>query len=215
VSAPIDLYAFATPNSVKVPIALEELGVPYVLHAVNVRKGEQKAPAFVALNPNAKVPVIIDPEGPEGRSVTIVESGAILIYLTEKFGGLMPSEGIARVRCLEWLFFQVSGLGPMFGQAGYFLKSAPSRVEFAVERYSAEARRHVQVLNGRLKDQPWAAGETYTIADIALFGWIWRRAFAGVDLDDAPNVARWLSVMEARPAVQRGVQAVEALVPAA
>ena len=214
-SAPIDVYAFATPNSVKVPIALEELGAAYTLHSVNVRKGEQKAPAFVALNPNAKVPVIVDPEGPEGRPITIVESGAILVYLAEKFGGLLPSSGTARVRCLEWLFFQVSGLGPMFGQAGYFLKSAPSRVDFAVERYSSEARRNVQMVEGRLKDQPWVAGETYTIADVALFGWIWRRAFAGVDLDDAPNVARWFAAMEARPAVQRAVRALEALVPPA
>jgi glutathione S-transferase len=214
-TAPIEVYAFATPNSVKVPIALEELGAAYTLHAVNVRKGEQKTPSFVAMNPNAKVPVIVDPEGPEGRPITIVESGAILVYLAEKLGGLLPASGTARVRCLEWLFFQVAGLGPMFGQAGYFLKSAPSRVDFAVERYSGEARRNVQILDGHLKERTWAAGETYTIADIALFGWIWRRAFAGVDLDDAPNVARWLAAMEARPAVQRAVRAVEALVPAA
>ena len=214
-TAPIDVYAFATPNSVKVPIALEELGAAYKLHSVNVRKAEQKTPAFVTMNPNAKVPVIFDPDGPEGRPVTIVESGAILMYLAEKFGGLLPTGGAARVRCLEWLFFQVAGLGPMFGQAGYFLKSAPLRVDFAVERYSGEARRHVQVLDARLKEHPWAAGETYTIADIALFGWIWRRAFAGVELDDAPNVVRWLAAMEARPAVQRGVRAVEALVPPA
>ena len=123
----IDVYAFATPNSVKIPIAFEELAQPYRLIGVNVRKGEQSKPEFLALNPNGKVPVVIDPQGPDGKAITIAESGAIMIYLAEKFGGLLPKDPRERVRCLEWLFFQVAGLGPMFGQSGYFLRSAPQK----------------------------------------------------------------------------------------
>jgi glutathione S-transferase len=209
----IDVYAFATPNSLKVPIALEELGVPYRLHAINVRKGEQGTPEHLARNPNGKVPVIVDQEGPgpDRAPVTLAESGAILLYLADKFGGLLPKDPVARVRAHEWLFFQVAGLGPMFGQAGYFQKSAPEKVAFAIERYLGEAKRHVKVLDGQLKGRTWIAGEEYSVADVAMFGWIWRRAFAGVDLDDAPEVARWYEAMEARAAVQRAITAVNAL----
>jgi glutathione S-transferase len=209
----ITVHAFATPNSVKVPIALEELGVPYRLVGVNIRAGEQNTPGHLAINPNGKVPVIIDDEGPDGSPITVVESGAILLYLAEKHGGLLPRQGASRVRALEWLFFQVSGLGPMFGQAGYFQRSAPEKVPFAIDRYVGEAKRHLRVLDARLTEATWAAGDEYTVADIALFGWIWRRAFAGVELDEAPNVQRWFDAMNARPGVQRGVAAVEALVP--
>jgi GST-like protein len=209
----IDVYAFSTPNAVKIPIALEELGVPYRLHSINVRKGEQKAPAFLALNPNGKVPVLVDEEGPGGAPITIVESGAILIYLAEKFGKLLPADPVERVRALEWLFFQVSGLGPMFGQAGYFLRSAPEKIAFALERYQGEARRHLQLLDGRLAEHEWLAGSTFSIADIAMFGWLWRRAFAGIELEGLPHVARWFEALSARPGVVRAVAAVEALVP--
>lgn len=210
----IEVYAFATPNSVKAPIALEEIGAPYRLVSVNVRKGEQSGAEFLALNPNGKVPVLVDEDGPGGR-VVVTESGAILMYLAEKYGRLIPVDPIARIRCLEWLFFQVAGLGPMFGQSGYFLRSAPEKPAFAVERYNREAKRHVRVLDQHLARHEWAAGADYSIADIALFGWIWRRAFAGVDFEGAPHVERWFAAMEARPAVARAVAAVNALVPAA
>jgi GSH-dependent disulfide-bond oxidoreductase len=211
----IDVYAFATPNSIKVPMALEELGVSYALHCVNVRKGEQSKPNYLALNPNGKVPLIIDHEGPGGNSVTIAESGAILMYLGEKYGGLLPPDPLERIRALEWLFFQVAGLGPMFGQSGYFLRSAPEKPQFALDRYTGEARRHMRVLDQHLARHEWAAGKSYSVADIALFGWIWRREFAGVDFDGTPHVERWFTAADARPATQRAVAAVNALVPAA
>lgn len=211
----IDVYAFATPNSVKIPIALEELGAAYRLIGVNIRKAEQSKAEFLALNPNGKVPLIIDKDGPGGLPVTVTESGAILLYLAEKFGGLLPSDPRQRIRALEWLFFQVAGLGPMFGQSGYFLKSAPEKVPFAIERYNGEAKRHLRVLDQHLGKHTWAAGETYSIADIALFGWIWRREFAGVSLDDTPSVARWYAAAESRPATQRAIAAVNSLIPQA
>lgn len=203
----IQLHTFATPNGVKIPVLLEELGAPYELRMVNVKQGEQSTPEFLALNPNGRIPVIVDTDGPGGRSVTLSESGAILIYLAEKFGGFIPTEPVARMRCLEWLFFQVAGLGPMFGQAGYFLKLAPQKIDFAIARYSGEAARHLKVLDGRLAEAEWLAGDEISIADIAHFGWIWRRSFAEVSLDAAPNVARWFAAMETRPGVQRGLAA--------
>lgn len=208
----IHLYTFATPNGVKVPILLEELAAPYELRLVNVKQGAQSTPEFLALNPNGRIPVIVDTEGPGDAPITVTESGAILIYLAEKFGGFIPTDPAARVRCLEWLFFQVAGLGPMFGQAGYFLNAAPEKVDFAVTRYSGEAARHVRVLDGRLGQVEWLAGDEFSIADVAHFGWIWRRAFAGVTLDQAPNVRRWLAAMESRPAVRRGLAAVSATI---
>lgn len=206
----IQLHTFATPNGVKIPILLEELGAPYDLRLINVKQGQQSTPEFLALNPNGRIPVIVDTDGPGGRSITLTESGAILIYLAEKFGGFIPADPVARLKCLEWLFFQVAGLGPMFGQAGYFLKSAPEKVDFAIARYRGEAARHVRVLDGRLAQVEWLAGDDVSIADIAHFGWIWRRAFAEISLDDAPNVARWFAAMEGRKGVQRGIAALEA-----
>lgn len=209
----IDVYAFATPNSLKVPMLLEELGAPYSLHAVNVRKGDQSKPEFLAINPNGKIPVIIDQSGPGASPVTITESGAILLYLAEKHGALIPKDALGRIRCLEWLFFQVAGLGPMFGQSGYFLRAAPEKPQFAIDRYNGEAKRHMRILDQHLAKHTWAAGTEYSIADIALFGWIWRREFAGVDFDGTPNVARWYAAAEARPATARAIAAVNALVP--
>lgn len=206
----IDLYAFATPNSIKVPILLEELGADYIYHPVNIRAGEQKAADFLARNPNAKVPVIVDRDGPGGVPITVVESGAILIYLAEKFGRFIPADPVARVRCFEWLMFQAAGLGPMFGQSGYFLKLAPEPVPAAIERFHAEARRNMRVLDGRLAEAEWLAGSDYSIADVATFGWIWRRAFAEVDFSEAPHVERWFAAMEARPAIGRAIAALAA-----
>lgn len=211
----IDVYAFATPNSIKIPMALEELGVLYKLLGVNVRKGEQSKPEYLAINPNGKVPAIIDNDGPGHGAVTITESGAILMYLAEKYGSLLPGDPLEKIRALEWLFFQAAGLGPMFGQSGYFLRSAPEKPQFALDRYTSEAKRHMRVLDQHLGKHEWAAGKTYSIADIALFGWIWRREFAGVDFNGTPNVERWYAAAEARPATQRAINAVNALVPAA
>ena len=202
----IDLYAFATPNSLKVPIALEELGVVYKYHPVNIRQGEQKLPVFLALNPNGKVPVIVDSEGPDGEPITITESAAILIYLAKKFGGLMPTSETGKVRMFEWLFFHAAGLGPAFGQSGYFQKLAPEKLPLAIDRFRSEAKRTLKVLDGRLADAEYLAGEAYSIADIANFGWIWRREFAGVDLEETPRVARWYAAIEARPATERAVK---------
>lgn len=202
----IDLYAWSTPNSIKVPILLEELGTAYTVKPINIRQGEQKSAEFLKLNPNGKVPLIVDHEGPEG-TITVVESGAILLYLAEKYAQFIPIQPVYRVRCLEWLFFQVAGLGPMFGQSGYFLKLAPEKIPLAIERYNSEAKRHLQVLDGRLAEVEWLSGSGYSIADIANFGWIWRREFAGVDFSQSPNVARWYAAMETRPAVQRAISA--------
>ncbi|RBP13789.1 glutathione S-transferase/GST-like protein [Roseiarcus fermentans] len=200
----IDLYAFATPNSVKVPVMLEEVGAAYRLIKVNIRAGEQKTPEFLALNPNGKVPVIVDPQGPHGAPVTITESAAILIYLGEKFGRLIPADPVGRIRMFEWMFFHASGLGPAFGQSGYFQKLAPTPAPLAIERFSTEARRTLAVLDRRLRDAEYLAGE-YSVADIVNFGWIWRREFAGVDFSETPNVARWYASLEQRPAVSRAI----------
>ena len=200
----IDLYAFATPNSVKVPIMLEEVGAEYRLNKVNIRAGEQKTPEFLALNPNGKVPVIVDSQGPHGTPVTITESAAILIYLGEKSGKLIPADPVRRIRMFEWMFFHASGLGPAFGQSGYFQKLAPEPAPLAIERFSAEARRTLAVLDRRLGEAEYLA-EEYSLADIVNFGWIWRREFAGVDFSEAPHVARWYASLEQRPAVTAAI----------
>ena len=203
----IQVYAFATPNSVKVPIALEELGLDYTLTGINVRKGEQKAPAFVALNPNAKVPVLVD--GP----LVLTESAAILVYLAERTGKLMPASGEGRARVFEQLFFHASGLGPAFGQAGFFKKQAAEPQPIAIARFEAEAARTAGVLDAVLGRQAFVAGDEFTIADIAHFGWLWRRAFAEVDIGGLRNLSRWVAEVEARPAVIRAIARVEQLVP--
>lgn len=205
----IEVYAFATPNSVKVPMALEELGLDYTLHGINVRKGEQKAAEFVALNPNAKVPVLID------GSLVLTESAAILVYLAEKTGKLLPASGEARARVFEQLFFHASGLSPAFGQAGFFKKQAAEPQPLAIARFEAEAARTAGVLDGILAHQRFVAGDDFTIADIAHFGWLWRRAFAEVEITPLPNLTRWAAEVEARPAIVRAIARVEALVPQA
>jgi glutathione S-transferase len=206
----IDLYAFPTPNSIKVPVLLEELGADYRYHPVNVRAGEQKTPEHLARNPNAKVPVIVDGDGPGGQPITVAESAAILIYLAEKHGRFIPADPVARVRCFEWLMFQAAGLGPMFGQSGYFLKLASEQVPAAIDRFHGEAKRNMRVLDGRLAEAEWLAGNEYSIADVATYGWIWRRAVAGVDFSEAPNVERWFTAVAARPAIERALERLDA-----
>lgn len=210
----LDIYAFATPNSVKVPIALEELGLAYRLHGINLREGEQRAPDFLALNPNGKVPVLVD-AGAAGGRLVLTESASILVHLAETAGRLLPASGEARARVFEQLFFHASGLGPAFGQAGFFQRQAAEPQPLAIQRFSAEAQRTLGVLDRVLARHAFAAGDAFTIADIAHFGWLWRRGFAGVSLEDAPHVARWFDAVASRSAVQRAIAKVDALVPKA
>lgn len=205
----VEVYAFATPNSVKVPIALEELGLPYKLKAVNVRKGEQKEEAFVALNPNGKVPVLVD------DGFVLTESAAILVHLAEKTGKLLPSDGESRARVFEQLFFHASALSPAFGNAGFFKRSSPEPQPIAEARFATEAERILGLIDRRLADRAFMAGEAFTIADIAHFGWLWRRQFPGLTLDGRSHLSRWYETVAERPAVQRAISRVEALVPAA
>jgi len=205
----IEVNAFATPNSVKVLIALEEMRLPYDLKPVNVRKGEQKAEAFLALNPNGKVPVLVD------DGFVLTESAAILVYLAEKTGKLLPQDGIGRARVFEQLFFLASGLSPAFGNAGFFKRSSPEPQPIAEARFTTEAERLLGLLDVKLASQSFVAGEEFTIADIAHFGWMWRIQFPGLTLEGRPNLSRWYEAMAARPAVQQAIARVEAIVPAA
>jgi len=204
----IDVYTAHTPNGVKVPIALEELGVPYRLNRIDLGALEQKQPAFLKINPNGRIPAIVDPEGPGGSPLSVFESGAILWYLGEKFGGLIPADPIERVRALEYTFFQVGGIGPMFGQAGWFTRSAPHKVDFAIERYRKESNRLTAVLEARLKQVPWLAGVEFSVADIMNFGWLDAPDYAGVSMADYPAVKDWVDRMRLRSGVQRGLAAV-------
>lgn len=204
----IEVHAFATPNSVKVLIGLEELGLPYDLKPINVRMGAQKAEAFLALNPNGKVPVLVD------GSFVLTESAAILVHLAEKTGKLLPKDGAGRARVFEQLFFHASGLSPAFGNAGFFKRSSPEPQPIAEARFTNEAERLLGLLDAKLASQPFMAGEEFTIADIAHFGWMWRIAFPGLTLDGRPNLSRWYEAVAARPAVQQAVARVEALVEA-
>ncbi|MFG1427957.1 glutathione S-transferase family protein [Roseixanthobacter glucoisosaccharinicivorans] len=209
----IEVHAFATPNSVKVLIALEEMGVAYELKPVNVRKGEQRDATFIALNPNGKVPVLVDEM--DGERFVLTESAAILVYLAEKTGKLLPQTGAARARVFEQIFFHASGLSPAFGNAGFFKRSSPEPQPIAEARFTSEAERILGLLDATLAGQAFAAGDEFTIADIAHFGWLWRRQFPGLTLDGRPNLSRWYDEVAARPAVQRAIARVEAIVPAA
>jgi glutathione S-transferase len=211
----IKVYAFSTPNSVRVPIALEELGIDYEIEPINVRKGEQKLPSYLAINPNGKVPVIVDPDGPGGKPFTLSESGAILVYLAEKTGRLIPSDRFGRARVLEQMFFHLTGIGPAFGQVGFFKKQASEQIPFAIARFQAESERVLAVLEGVLGKSQFVAGDSFTIADITHFGWLWRREFAGLDFANTPNIAHWYDIVAARPAVIRAIERVTSLVPSA
>jgi GST-like protein len=200
----IDLYTWSTPNGRKVSIMLEETNLPYRVHPINIGKGEQFAPAFVAISPNSKIPAIVDSDGPGGREIAMFESGAILIHLAEKTGRFLPRDPVPRLETLQWLMFQMGGIGPMFGQAHHFLRAAPEPVPYAIERYTKEAARLYGVLNARLKEREYLAGD-YSIADIATYPWVARHEWHKVDLADHPNVARWYAAIGARPAVLRGM----------
>ena len=203
----IDLYTFNTPNGRKISIMLEELGVPYRAHMVNILKGDQFKPAFLAISPNNKIPALVDQDGPDGAPLSVFETGAILIYLAEKYGQLLPSDPAGRFQTLQWVFWQVGGVGPMFGQAGHFLRFAPEDVPYAKERYLSETKRLLGVLNTQLSGgHDYIIGDAYTIADIATAPWIDGLHFYGLGdlLDTYPHVKAWLARVRARPAVQRG-----------
>jgi GST-like protein len=201
----IDLYTWGTPNGRKASIMLEEVGFPYRVLPIDISKGAQHTPEFLAINPNGRIPAIIDSEGPGGKSIRIFESGAILIYLAEQTGKLLSAEPRRRMETLVWLMFQMGGVGPMFGQAHHFLRAAPEPVPYGIERYTKETRRLYGVLDGRLGEEAYLAGE-YSIADIATYPWVARHDWHKVELKDFPNVARWYEAIGARPAVARGMR---------
>ncbi len=200
----IDLYTWATPNGQKVSIALEELGLPYAVHPVDIGRGEQFAPSFLAISPNNKIPAIVDRDGPGGHPLSLFESGAILLYLADRTGRLLPSEPAARWAAVQWLMFQMGAVGPMLGQSGHFRHYAPEKIPYAIERYTNEANRLYRVLDTRLGEVEYLAGE-YSIADISVFPWLRSPEAHGVDLDGLQNVARWRAAIAARPAVVRGL----------
>ena len=201
----IEVRSWPTPNGHKVHNALEELELPYKVVPVNIGKGEQFRPEFLAITPNHRIPAIIDPDGPDGRTVTLFESGAILIYLAEKTGRLLPTDPVERYTALQWLMFQMGGVGPMFGQYNHFAAYAPEKLPYAIERYGNEVKRLHGVLEKRLSQSPYLAGDDYSIADIATFPWVRNPDRRGIDLADYPAVKRWHDAIAARPAVQRGV----------
>lgn len=208
----LQLYSLPTPNGVKVSILLEELGLAYEPHLVDIGKNETWTPDYLSLNPNGKIPAIIDPDGPGGKPLPLFESGAILVYLAEKAGRFLPADPAARYETLQWVFFQMASIGPMFGQVGFFHKFAGREYEDKRprDRYVAESRRLLGVLEGRLDGRDWIMGEDYTIADIASLGWVrnligFYEAGDLVGFADFPRVAAWLERGLARPAVQRGL----------
>jgi GST-like protein len=183
---------------------LEELQLPYRVHAINIGKDDQFKPDFIKINPNSKIPAIVDPEGPDGKPYSMMESGAILIYLADKTGKLLAKSGRARYTALQWLMFQMGGVGPMFGQTHHFLRAAKEQVPYAIERYGKETRRLYSVLDGHLKDNDYLAGD-YSIADVATYPWVARHEWHKVELADFPAVKRWFDAISARPAVKKGM----------
>lgn len=201
----IDLYSWPTPNGVKVTIMLEETGLPYIANAVDITKGDQFKDEFLAISPNNKIPAIVDHDGPEGADFEVFESGAILMYLAEKTGQFMANDKSKRLIVIQWLMFQMGGIGPMFGQANHFRKYTPNEIEYAIERYSNEVKRLYGVMNKRLADHNYLAGE-YSIADMATYPWV--RSYQGYEdglFVEFANVKRWFEAIEARPAVQKGL----------
>jgi glutathione S-transferase/GST-like protein len=197
----IDLYTAATPNGHKISVALEELALPYAVHALDLQTNVQKEPWFLAINPNGRIPAIIDREEDD---FAVFESGAILIYLAEKTGRLLPADPKGRSLVLQWLMFQMGGIGPMMGQANVFFRYFPEKIQAAIDRYQGETRRLFRVLDTRLQDHEYLAGE-YSIADIANWAWVRTHNWSGVTIDDLPHLRRWVDAIAARPAAQKGV----------
>jgi GST-like protein len=202
----IDLYTWPTPNGHKIHIALEEMGLAYNVHPVNIRTGEQFKPEFLAISPNNRIPALVDSDGPDGKPLSLFESGAMLIYLAGKSGKLMPATDRDRYTMLQWLMWQMGGVGPMFGQANHFRAYAKDPQPYPIERYTNESNRLTGVLDKRLAEVPYVAGKDYTIADIAIFPWMRGCEKRGVMIDEYPNVKRWFEKIDARPAVRRALQ---------
>ena len=202
----IDLYTWPTPNGHKIHIALEEMGLAYTVHPVNIRTGEQFQPAFLAISPNNRIPAMVDSDGPDGQPITLFESGAMLIYLAGKSGKLMPAADRDRYTMLQWLMWQMGGVGPMFGQANHFRRYAKDKIEYAIDRYTSEANRLTHVLDKQLAQSKFVACDEYSIADMAIFPWMRGAESRGIDMNEYPNVKRWFDGIHARPAVQRALQ---------
>ena len=201
----IELYTWKTSNGRKATIMLEECGLPYNLHPIDISKGDQFTPEYVAINPNSKIPAMIDSDGPDGKPYTVIESGAMLMYLAEKTGKFMPQETAARYEVIQWLMFQMGGVGPIFGQVHHFKRAAKEQVPYAIERFETECRRLYGVLNGRLQGRRYLAGDL-SIADFATLPWVFRYDWQEVDLNEFPNVKRWYDELMARPALSRGMK---------
>ena len=202
----IEVYSWATPNGHKVHIMLEECGLPYRIHPIDIGKGAQFEPDFLAISPNNKIPAIVDSSGPDGLPISLFESGAILLYLASKTGRFLPSDTRGRYEVLQWLMFQMGGVGPMLGQAHHFRIYAPEKIEYAVNRYTNEAKRLYGVMNKQLAKQKYMAGDEYSIADIAIFPWLRSWKNQGIAWNDYPHLKGWFDEIAARPAVQRGVE---------
>ncbi len=204
----IDVYSWPTPNGHKIHIMLEEcgfkLGRDWQAHPINIGKGDQFAPEFLKISPNNKIPALVDPKGPDGKPIHLMESGAILLYLASKTGKFLPKSDRAKFEALEWLMFQMGGVGPMLGQAHHFRVFAPEKIPYAINRYTSEAKRLYGVMDKRLQTSPYLGGKTYSIADIAIFPWVnsWQKQ--GIDWADYPTLKTWFDKVAARPAVQRG-----------
>lgn len=197
----ISLYTAATPNGWKASIALEELALPYETRALDLMQGDQKDAAYLAINPNGRIPAIVDHDEDD---FAVFESGAVLMYLAEKTGRLLPTERKARSRVIQWLMFQMGGVGPMMGQANVFFRYTPEKIPYAIERYQRESRRLFEVLDGQLADREWLAGD-YSIADIANYAWVHTYSWSGVSVEGLPHLKAWLERIRHRPAVQRGL----------
>ncbi len=201
----IDLYTWTTPNGRKVSIMLEECGLPYNVHKIDIGKGDQFTPEYVAINPNSKIPTMVDSNGPDGKSITLFESGAILIYLAQHYQKFLPPDWHQLYHVFEWLMFQMGGVGPMFGQTHHFLRAAPEQVPYAINRYKKETDRLYGVMDKELAKREHLAGNFYSIADIATYPWVARYEWHKTDLNQFPNVKRWFDEIGKRPAVQRGM----------
>lgn len=202
----IEVYSWATPNGHKVHVMLEECGLAYKAIPVDIGAGDQFKPEFLAISPNNKIPALVDPDGPDGKPIALFESGAILLYLAAKTGKFIPDDLRARYEMLQWLMFQMGGVGPMLGQTHHFRLYAPEKIDYAIERYTNEARRLYGVMNKRLAKSTYIAGPEYTIADIAIFPWLRSWKNQGIDWNDHPHLKGWFDEIAKRPAVQRGVE---------
>ncbi len=200
----IELYTWGTPNGRKVSVMLEECGLPYAVHKINIGQNEQFTPAFLTHSPNGKIPAILDPDGPDGKPISLFESGAILVYLSGKTGQFLPNSDRGKYEALQWLMFQMGGVGPMFGQTHHFMRAAPEVVPYGIERYHKETKRLYGVLNEQLCKVHYLAGE-YSIADMATYPWVARHEWHKVDLNEFANVKRWYEKIGSREAVQRGM----------